>query len=541
MTEISLNGIWQFEFVEGKCADPLTVPLTSVAAVPSCFDAEDFLFGKYGTGIYRRTLDCCGQVRLSFAGGINIRVYWDGAEVGRSTLAYTLEDYEFDAGIPGLHELTIAADNVLQGTDDEIFKEYYDFYCYGGIYSSVTLEAIGAETISRVQVTPLDHLTGEVEIALEFPDTPEAAEVQIAFDHGTPETVTYSAPIRRKVPNHRIWSPDTPEIHALTVARDGWKREVKFGIRTLDWRSGRLCLNGDPIRLIGYNRHEFHPDFGASTPLPVIRNDLVRIKLQGCNFIRGSHYPQREEMLELCDQLGLLVWDESLGWGNRPESLQNPVFQVQQKEQTVKMVRRSYNHPSVIMWGFLNECASDTEEGCFLIGKLCTAIRENDRSRPVSYASNRCMSDISLKLPDIISFNIYPGWYDPNPQVSGIGNITPKLTEVAEFVSAKRFANKPFIISEIGAGAFLGDHSGVRWSEEYQAQLLKTSIDTIFTNPRFSGLAIWQYCNCRTYISTQNYFSRPRGYNNKGVLDEYRKPKAAWDTVTKSISKYFGL
>lgn len=540
MEKINLDGLWQFGFAEGKYADPLMIPVNSMAAVPSCFDADPELFGSHGTGVYRRTVECDGRVRLTFSGGLFLRIFWDGIEVGKSVLPYTLEDYEFDSGKPGKHELAIVADNVLTGTNDEMFKEYYDFYGYGGIYSHVELEKISDETIRRIQVIPLDYRTGEIEVTVEFPDAPETTDTTLAFDGGMPEKISCSGPIRRKVPNFRLWTPDTPNLHTLTIARNGKSKEVVFGIRTIDWHGGILRLNGQPLRLLGYCRHEAHPDFGAATPLSVVRNDLVRIKNQGCNFIRGSHYPQREEMLDLCDRLGILVWDESLGWGNRIESLTDPLFQSRQEEQTVKMVRSSYNHPSVIIWGFLNECASDNVQTRPIIKRLCDAVHANDRSRPVTFASNRCENDLWLELLDIISFNTYPGWYDPNPQVSGIGNITPRLTEKANFVSAPQFADKPFIVSEIGAGAFLGDHSRARWSEEYQAELFRAVLDTIFTNPRFTGIAIWQFCNCRTYISTQYFFIRPRGFNNKGVLDEYRRPKLAWNVITELSAKYFG-
>ena len=77
--------------------------------------------------------------------------------------------------------------------------------------------------------------------------------------------------------------------------------------------------------------------------------------------MRGAHYPQCEDFLDLCDELGILVWEESLGWGNTDEQLKDPEFCALQEMQTRMMVRDSINHPSVIISGFLNEPASDKE------------------------------------------------------------------------------------------------------------------------------------------------------------------------------------
>ena len=79
---------------------------------------------------------------------------------------------------------------------------------------------------------------------------------------------------------------------------------------------------------------------------------------QGANFIRGSHYPQREKFLQLCDQLGILVWEEILGWDVKPPELFTPGFLRRQKDQARKLAAAHYNHPCIIIWGFMNETES---------------------------------------------------------------------------------------------------------------------------------------------------------------------------------------
>ena len=101
-------------------------------------------------------------------------------------------------------------------------------------------------------------------------------------------------------------------------------------------------------------------------------------------------------------------------------------------------------------------------------------------------------------------------------------------------LSDEKYREKGVILSEIGAAALPGDHSGLRWSEEYQARLLSEAASVALNDPRYCGLSIWQFCDAKSYIN--GYVAgRPRGFNDKGVCDEYRRPKMAWDALRKCI------
>jgi beta-glucuronidase len=93
---------------------------------------------------------------------------------------------------------------------------------------------------------------------------------------------------------------------------------------------------------------------------------------------------------------------------------------------------------------------------------------------------------------------------------------------------------KPFVITEFGAGAIPGEttfDAGVRWTENYQLQLLESIINAIVKSGAVQGFYIWQFCDCRTALPTNISIGRPRTYNNKGLVDEHRKPKLAYYTV----------
>ena len=544
--EQSLNGIWDFAFAECGMEEiePQKISFSEVITVPGCFDALPEYFGKRGTGVYRRFVECSGPVKLSLeAIGLRAKIYWDRKEIASSEHPYSPEAFVFSSGTPGKHELMIFTDNRMQSGTSALFYPYYDFYGYGGIYRGVTLTELPSFYIDRAAVIPENIEDGTVRISL-VPggEVPERFSLGVRFDTSEREEMFELAgdhpEIRCRVPSFKLWSTETPHLHEVTLSLPDDSIRVEFGIRKVECREGKILLNGNPVKLIGYNRHESHPEFGSATPDFLACSDLRMIKEQGCNLIRGCHYKQNDFTLSLCDRLGLLVWEESLGWGNREEQFADPDFCRLQREQTVAMVRRSINHPSVILWGFLNECASNKPLGRACIQDLCESIRREDDSRLITFASNRTVTDISLDLVDVISFNTYPGWYDGEATAeSGIDRVVPELERLAAFAGAPEYRDKPLLISEIGAAAICGDHSGMRWSEEYQSRLLETAVKYILESPRYSGIAMWQFCNAKTYITTQGVLTRPRGFNNKGVVDEFRRPKLAWKTLTGLLRK----
>ena len=514
-----LNGIWDFALVPDSSTKP---EYNTVTTVPGCFDTRPGEFGERKIGCYRRKVTVSGgKVMLSIAGcGIHSEIFWDGISVGSSDLPYNKEEYIFDSGAAGEHILEIITDNLISDDPGEQFKRFYDFYAFGGIYSDVTLTEFEADDIRYIEVIPQSYETGEVKIKVE-PFEKAPAALKISFDGKNEKEMPFTEEFSCIVPDFKLWSPEEPNLHTVTI--NG--KTVSFGIRILDWSTQEFKLNGKPLKLVGCNRHESHPEFGAATPENLILNDLLLIKQEGFNFIRGSHYPQREIMLELCDKLGLLVWEEALGWGNKPEELGDANFIARQEQQCRNMVRKSINHPCVIIWGFLNECASNHDNARVIIAKLKAAINALDTSRPVTFATNRPRKDICFDLVDLLTINIYPGWYDIVCKPDGIGEVLPTLDEFAEQF---KDIQKPLIVSEIGASAIYGDHSGYRWSENYQTRLLETVVNGILDRKRYTGVALWLFCDANTYIETEHLFGRPRGFNNKGMLNEYRKPKISW-------------
>ena len=250
----------------------------------------------------------------------------------------------------------------------------------------------------------------------------------------------------------------------------------------------------------------------------------------GANAVRTSHYPNDERFLDMCDEQGVLVWEENHARGLTEENMRNVNFDKQCEDCINEMVENHYNHPSIIIWGILNECASHTVVGREKYIKQLEQLRQLDQSRPKSFATCQYFTDICLDLPDILSVNLYPLWYtDENP--ASMFERTKKWMEEAAG------AEKPLLITEFGAGGIYGYRSetGAKWTEERQKQILDAVIENYINHDDLSGIFLWQYCDTR--VNEEWCFNRPKTMNNKGIVDGYRRKKLAYDTVKKHYSK----
>ncbi|MBR0366058.1 MAG: beta-glucuronidase, partial [Clostridia bacterium] len=293
--------------------------------------------------------------------------------------------------------------------------------------------------------------------------------------------------------------------------------------------------NGEPMYMKGFNRHEDYAVDGCAVSLQHMAQDMDLMQDMNANAVRTCHYPNDERFLDLCDERGMLVWEENHARGFVLEQMQNPNFERQCEDCIREMIENHYNHPSIVIWGILNECASETEEGRRMYKKQYEQIRSMDMSRPTTSATCRHLKDICLDLPDVVSFNMYTKWYIDDD----IGAVNDREID---WIYESGGETKPIIVSELGAAALYGyrDRSMCKWSEEYQAALLDESLEVYMTDERISGVFVWQFADCRVTPEDGWFATRARCHNNKGVVDEYRRPKMAYDTVKSKFEKYGG-
>jgi beta-glucuronidase len=333
------------------------------------------------------------------------------------------------------------------------------------------------------------------------------------------------------------WSAGKPNLYLLRTRLSKDHEPVddlieRVGFRQIKVRGRKLLLNGRPVKLRGYNRHESHPQFGCALPVEAMVTDLEIMKDLGCNFIRTAHYPNDQRFLDLCDEMGMLVWEESHA---RSVDFSHPKFPEQITASTTEMIQWHHNHPSIIMWGCLNECNSDVAWDQKVYARLTKLMKKLDASRPVTFASNRGDRDICLGLADVVSFNRYTGWYGMEPK-----DIPLQIRSLLKWLhspASRGGEGKPVIISECGGAAIYGCRhpNRAKWTEEYQADLLDETLKVYLQNPNIIGVAIWQFCDVR--ITRDWWRTRPRSMNNKGTVDEYRRPKLAYEVVKRRFQQ----
>lgn len=542
----TLDGLWEFAFQEGKIyrEDHCTgITFADVTSVPSCFDLQTPYRALRGTGFYRKRVQTHrGRIRLTCKGfGFVLAAYWDGCKIGESNLTYSEVSFDFYSEKEGVHEIILAVSNLYDAHAAPLIYPFYDFYGYGGLYRSVELHQLPAYSIDRAEVRIVNAEEGRIRVRLRTSgEAPSSLPVKFCFDGSQMEHVVLDSSREAEfvLNDKTLWSPENPHLHSLEVQTEHSAVTERFGLRTVRTEGRKLLLNGREIRLKGICRHEAHVLFGVSIPHSLALEDLRLLKNLGCNFVRCVHYPQDSSFLDLCDELGMLVWEESMGWGNPTEHFLIPEFVEAQKAQTRLLIEKSINHPSIIIWGFLNEGYSNAPESEQLYRDLAGILRSANDGRLVSYATMFPDDDHSLALADIISVNRYPGWYAANTdEPRPLGEIEAEMNRLLNVLDKRGFGDRPLLISEIGAGAIPGWHDvfRVHWSEEYQADYLQETCRVILNHPEILGLAVWHFSDCRTYASSRA-LGRPRSLNNKGVLDEYRRPKLAYGILKQAYS-----
>lgn len=544
----TLDGSWRFAWlgdVDTARLDPSTIECKDLAAVPGVFDTALENFGRRGIGVYRRMVSVpVGPLRLKIGGlGLYAKVWWDQTLIGEIKLPYSSVDVDFDNPSAGEHTLTFAVDNRFSDSTAPLFKPKYDFYAHGGIYRGVALQTLPVKRIERVQVTTLDPSAGRVRIRLAFAGVVDGrTELALAFDQASPsrQAVTVAgnaAELVLTVPGGALWTPETPNLHTVTVALGDDRVVDRFGLRTIKTAGRQILLNDKPIRLKGVNRHESHPEFGPVQTTHLMLEDIRLVRSLGGNFIRCVHYQHDPEFYELCDEAGMLVWAESLGWG-----LSEPLVRALEPllvEETRILGRVVANHPSVIFAGFLNEFASDKTSCLPTVQKLADTLRETAPGVLISYASSRLKNDVCFGVCDVASVNYYPGWLGPvswtNTSSSQIKPYVDDLAAWFDDPKNKDVFNKPLLTTESGACGIYGlrDRALAQWSEDYQADYMTVAVRAVWDNPRFCGITLWQMFDTRSFVNVGEVRGKYRGFNNAGLLDEYRRPKLAYDAVQK--------
>lgn len=547
--QTDLDGIWEFQVIE-ECALPRTY--TDTISVPSCWEMVLPYCRYRGMAAYRKELyvENTGNVRLVFKGISHTgMVYLDGRYIGKHYNAYT----PFSLVVPGVaegkHWLEVIVDN--SWTEKSRLHFPNDYYTYGGITRSVYQELVPDCFVERMEFEPglcSGKWTARVRITVRNLSRRQEGVLVTAECAGQKQTVKLEVlepgetTVGMEMHYEEVspWSHESPALYLLKVhlaTSQGEQDDLidRVGFRVVEQKEDKLLLNGQPIFLKGVNRHEDHGITGCAIPVSLMDADIKLIENLGANAIRTCHYPNDEKFLDLCDEHGIYVWEESHDRGGDVEQLTHPLFLEQSMAVMREMVEYHYNHPSIIIWACLNEAASNEKEGAEIF-RIHHDYFARDKSRLHTHASNRYLEpgrgDMCLGMETIWAFNMYPYWYGEDTVEEDLGLMRRCMEESGN-------GGKPMIISEYGGGGIYNFHDvmHVKWSEEYQADLIRRATKEIFAQEDVVGVFVWQFCDVRiSQEGPRNWpMTRPLSRNNKGLVDEYRRPKMAYYALREAF------
>ncbi len=212
----------------------------------------------------------------------------------------------------------------------------------------------------------------------------------------------------------RLWSAEKPHLYPFSVElRDERGRVIEHFDYHLDVKKVEIVgevfkINGKNVKLRGVNRHDHHPRTGRYVDDATYEKDIRLMKQANVNFLRTSHYPDREYLYELCDRWGIYVMDEAnhethgYGYANKVMG-EDLTFQQAHVDRAESLVKRDRNHPCVILWSLGNEGGVGPN-----IEAMYQKVRELDGTRPPFYDSDRRYSSIwddSYLYPDELRRN----------------------------------------------------------------------------------------------------------------------------------------
>lgn len=402
---------------------------------------------------------------------MNSTVYVNGHEVGSRPYGYSSFEYDLTPYVRR------DSDNVVAVRVDNSDQPNSRWYSGCGIYRHVWLTATNPLHIARWGVHVVTDVGGTVDVELAVSGDADGQHRPV-FRHtllapdGRTVAVTSAKSLRQtlRVSHPLRWSVDSPHLYTLksevlvdgevvdaVTTRTGF-REFRFDAATGFW------LNGRNLKINGVCLHHDLGCLGAAVNEDAMRRQLVKLKAMGCNAIRCSHNPPAPELLDLCDEMGFIVMDESFDmWRRRKTRNDYARFFDKWHEQDLSdLLLRDRNHPSVLMWSIGNEVleqwsgvgadeltleqanlllnaghdgstlahGEELSPNSLLTLHLAGIVRKYDRTRPVTAGCNEPSPDNHLFKSgalDLIGFNYHREWIKDVP---------------------RNFPGKPFLLTE---------------------------------------------------------------------------------------------
>ena len=543
---ISLNGLWNFKadyYNKGESELWFTSAFNDTGwdklPVPGNWDMHNEYAEFSGKGWYRTVFKTPANVegkivRLNFeAVGIDYKVWLNGKQIANVTGGYFSNYLDITDKIkPGAKNcLVVCADNTFRSGA---------YWSWGGIRRPVTLIINNPLFIQSVKILSVPDLqkktasvsvkvnlfnggemTGDAVIDYELINTDKTiikGSQKAIFKKGAVNDTNFQLSLSKN--ELKLWDFDSPNLYTLKVSLKK-NRQVthevseRFGIRKLEILGGKLLLNGESVRLMGFNWVADDRLTGNTLPAEIYKRDIDDMKSLGANMTRLSHVPLPKDVLDYLDEKGMLVISEIPIWGTT--KLADP-DNATSKSWIRQMVNTSYNHPSIVGWSVGNEIGDKSSNPHVMeyVEKAIKFVKDSlDHSRfvvSVSNTANRQSSDISV-FSDFVPYNCYNNW---GKNVAKIHEYQPEklifLTEYGENLIGEdlntSMGNFKKIMSEIRGKDYL-----------------------------FGG-SLWTYNDYRSNYRSNDptWDTKLSGNRDWGVIDAYGNKKRAHEIIRKEYS-----
>ncbi len=464
----------------------------------------------------------------------------DGQYLGNNRGGYTPFLFSLDEHLkPGENaELVVRVDNRLD--NQTIPKSGTGWETYGGLTREVFLitrpkcRVEGLKTVTelespegpvRLEVSgnivnnTVEQIDDVLEITLsDGRDTVGETQRIVSLEPGGEKTFD----LKLRLSEARLWSPEDPFLHDLTLRWTGTDRphvNMPVGLREISIDGPHLLLNGERIWLQGFGQHEMVPDHGPCLPPGWHEKELERMKQFGANHYRTGHYPQHPELYRAADRLGILVFTEIPAWQiNRSWLETDRAWEEWARPQLKAMIGWYRNFTSVASWGAANETGGVHEYN----RRAVEFIEKKDPTRipMIVLADTACNMERYYDLLPMGGRNFHYGWYHSRRVYGARSGLESNLRHA-------RRNDMPIWVAELGGMARTGRFSGgyndqSRGSETYLDKIVRFGFQYHPTaTERVCGIAIWTWSD----------FVRNSSVNRHGIFSYNREPKLVTYTV----------
>lgn len=551
------------------------LPTWNNVQMPHCFNAFDAVDPDVpyyqGPGWYRNFLEIenpytNGRVILHFEGaGQKTDIYIYQTKVSRHVGGY--DEFKVDVtdavaqyrnSFPDAKTIPVAIRCDNSRDVNMIPSDLSDFNVYGGLYRYVNLEYVPEvsfdivhmnyvlnDKLNSAQVNITASLknslqeTSKLDLKIELISSSGKVVYTQQMSLDSWDAVKEIASFTIKKP--QLWHPESPNLYQLKLSladgNNSHESVHNVGFSKFEFKKkGPLFVNGERLLLRGTHRHEDHAGYAAAMPEKLMRDEMILMKEMGVNFIRLGHYQQSPIILELCDSLGILVWEE-IPWCRG--GLGGDIYKEQARRMLTNMINQHHNHASILIWGLGNENDWPGDFDVFDKEKIRTFMKElHDLSHKLDperkTAIRRC--NFCKDIIDVYSPSIWAGWY--RGKFTNYQQVSyDEAMQVNHFLhvewGASHHAGRHSETPDKGLAAISGNGADERdgdflstggdprvskdgdWSETYACNLIDWHLKEQEKMDWLTGTAYWPFKDFSTPLRPEN----PIPYvNQKGVV-----------------------